>query len=236
MDHLARDHLYLVTDPNWAGSGLAAHVDPALAAGSTGYVNICLFLGTSGDLSKNYKALGEICGLKFQLEYFDLLEKDFKVHPDSHVRADVDALEMKQEYDRLKKPDPDFAAAMKGGRVEAKADEAAEMASAIEWLKQGTEGQRRLAGIFCRWQLNGVGYKDDGQEADQMEKVILHFRNRKLVERILADSRDKIYITYGAHHIRGVIDLLKQKNPAWKVETITWMRPIDMPKHLEGEL
>lgn len=143
---------------------------------------------------------------------------------------------MKQEYDRLMQSDPEFAAAMNSGYTEAKTDEAAGVASAIDWLKQGTEGQRRLAGVFCRWKLNSIGEKDDGKERDQMKKVIRDFRNQKLVERILADSHDKIYITYGAAHIPGVIDLLKQKDSAWTVKTVTWMRPIEAPRNLEGEL
>ena len=69
-----------------------------------------------------------------------------------------------------------------------------------------------------------------------MKKVILDYRNRALADRIAADPHDKIYITYGAAHIRGVVDLLKEKNPDWKIESITWARPIDTPEKLEGEL
>ena len=76
----------------------------------------------------------------------------------------------------------------------------------------------------------------EGEEPDQMKKVILHYRNRALADRIAADSNDKIYITYGAAHIRGVVDLLKEKDSSWKIESVTWARPIDTPEKLEGEL
>ena len=34
----------------------------------------------------------------------------------------------------------------------------------------------------------------EGEEPDQMKKIILHYRNRALADRIAADSNDKIYI------------------------------------------
>lgn len=195
-------------------------------------------LAGGGDLSANYKALAEICGLQFQLDYFDLLDKDAKLHPERHIKADVDTLDMKREYDHLIETDPAFAEAVEGGKVQkAKAESASGMASAINWLQEGTQGQRKLAGYFCRWSLNGVGTKPkEGEEPDQMKKVILHYRNRALADRIAADSNDKIYITYGAAHIRGVVDLLKEKDSSWKIESVTWARPIDTPEKLEGEL
>jgi len=49
--------------------------------------------------------------------------------------------------------------------------------------------------------LNRVGDKPTGeQEVNQMEKVLLDFRNCKLADRILADPHDKIYITYGSNY------------------------------------
>ena len=176
--------------------------------------------------------------MKFQLDYFDLLEKDAESHPDRHIKADVDTLDMKREYDRLIKTDPAFAAAVEGGKVQkAKAESASGMASAIDWLQRGTDGQRKLAGYFCRWSLNGVGAKPtEGEDPDQMKKVIRDYRNHALAERIIADPHNKIYITYGAAHIRGVVDLLKENNPDWTIETVIWMRQIDTPERLAGEL
>lgn len=65
----------------------------------------------SSDLSGTYKAMGEACGLKFQSDYFTLLEADKQEHPERHVIADVDAIELKQEYERLLRTDPKFAKA-----------------------------------------------------------------------------------------------------------------------------
>lgn len=151
-------------------------------------------LAGGGDLSSNYRALGEICGLQFQLDYFGLLENDAKLHPEKHMKADVDALDMKQEYDRLMEGDPAFAAAMKdAGAQKAKQETNEGIASAIKWLKEGTEGQRRIAGFVCRWMLNRVGRGSSAdRESEEIEKVILDFRNRKLADRILSEKSDKI--------------------------------------------
>ena len=53
------------------------------------------------DLSTAYRTLGELCGLRFQNDYFLLLGTDARAHPQSHVVADVSTLDLKREYDRL---------------------------------------------------------------------------------------------------------------------------------------
>jgi hypothetical protein len=53
----------------------------------------------------------------------------------------------------------------------------------------------------------------------------------------MEDPHDKIFITYGARHLSGVLDLLKQQDPNWKVATVKWMRTIEAPKRrIEGKL
>ncbi len=192
-------------------------------------------LAGGADLSANYQAMGKICGLRFQLDYFKLLQKDMEAHPESHVTADVSTLRMKQEYERLVATDPAFASAAKNGAARnASPEEVEAMNSMVEFLEKGTEGQRKLAGVVCRWMMNGV--KARNEEPKPLDKVILDFRNRALVDRIMADSHDKIYITYGAHHLDGVIPLLKERDPRWQVESVSWIRPIEAPRHLEGKL
>jgi len=134
------------------------------------------------DLSANYRAWGKVCGLQFQLDYFKLLQKDMDAHPESHVTADVDALQSKQEYERLVATDPEFAAAVKGNALQkTKAEEVQSINAAIEWLDKGTEGQRKLAGVVCRWMMNGI--KEATEKPRPLDKVILDFRNHALVDR-----------------------------------------------------
>ena len=56
-----------------------------------------------------------------------------------------------------------------------------------------------------------------------MSPVILDFRNRALVERIVNSDVQKIYVTYGAEHIPGLLTLLEAQPKPWKV--LSWNGP-----------
>ncbi|MAC81794.1 MAG: hypothetical protein CML66_27495 [Rhodobacteraceae bacterium] len=190
-------------------------------------------LAGGGDLATNYKMLGDLCGLQFQLDYFGLLDEDRKVRPESHVTADVDTLRMKEEFDRLMVNDPEFAA---GYRPEEQEEDGADagIAAGIAALDGMTAGQKKLSGYVCRFMMSNAA--KGGGEARQIDKVVLDFRNRELVQRILADPHDKIYITYGSNHLKGVLALLQDADAAWRVESVSWIRPLEAPEHLEAEL
>jgi hypothetical protein len=192
----------------------------------------------SSDLAGTYKAMGQACGLKFQSDYFTLLDADKQEHPERHVIADVDAIELKQEYERLLRTDPEFAKAHADDFKESPGgDASASMASMIEWLESGSEGQKKLAGIVCRGIMTLAFAPKENEEPGQFDPLIIDFRNRALAKRIIEDPHDKIFITYGARHLPGVLELLKQQDPNWKVATVKWMRTIEAPKRsLEGKL
>ena len=185
----------------------------------------------SADLEGSYRAMGKACGLKFQQDYFTLLDADKQEHPERHVIADVDAIELKQEYERLLRTDPKFAKAHADDFKEQPDEGSAEsLASAVEWMESGSESQKKLAGIICRGILT-IGLAPKGEvTAGKFDPIILDFRNRALVKRIINDPHDKIFITYGANHLSGIIDLLKQQDPNWRIATIKWMRTIEIPK------
>ncbi len=192
----------------------------------------------SSDLAGAYKAIGEACGMKFQKDYFVLLDADKKEHPERHVIADVDAIELKQEYERLLRTDPEFAKAHADDFKETSGENSSEsMTQAIEWLESGSEGQKKLAGIVCRGIMTLAQAPKENEESGKFDPIILDYRNRALAKRIMEDPHDKIFITYGARHLSGVIELLKQQDPNWKVATVKWMRTIEAPKRsLEGKL
>ena len=50
------------------------------------------------------------------------------------------------------------------------------------------------------------------------DKLILEFRDENLVKRIIEDPSDKIYITYGAAHLPGVVAKLKNSDPKWVLQ------------------
>ena len=195
-------------------------------------------LAGGGDLSENYRMLGSVCELKFQLEYFALLSEDMKARPERHVVADVTTLDMKREYDRLLKSDPSFAARMS----RRPAREAAEPNSTqggltdslIDRLKPATSDQSRILGILCRGAIN-MAIGQGGDEGD-LEPIVLDFRNRNLAATITKHPANKIYITYGAAHLPGMIALLKAQDPQWRIVSSKWVRAIGTPEHLTGRV
>lgn len=191
------------------------------------------------DLGDSYRELGKTCGLTYQIDYFGTVVADATAHPERHVTMDVNTREMKQEYDRLMQSDPAFAAAMRKRDAEQKTDDddgSDFITRVIEWQKAGGERQHALAGTLCRGIMTLVMRKSsEGGGDDDMNPVVLDFRNRHLATQLLTDQRDKIYVTYGAAHLPGVMALM-QREPGWKVESVKWMRTIAAPDHLEGRL
>ena len=167
------------------------------------------------------------------MDYFALLDKDREAHPERHVAADVSTLDMKREYERLIREDPAFARfALKNERDLATARAEAVPAAGAEYFDRFTESQKKLAGYVCRWMAARA--VREASPDDQMKKVILDYRNRALVARIESASDSRIYVTYGAEHIRGIVDLLQAHDPDWRVEAISWISPIEAPVDLEG--
>jgi hypothetical protein len=102
-------------------------------------------------LSGTYKSIGEVCGMKFQLDYFGLLDADKAEHPKRHVIADVDAIELKAEYERLMREDPAFAKAHANDfQPKPATNDNAFMLKVVDWLKNGSEAQKTLGGVACR--------------------------------------------------------------------------------------
>lgn len=190
------------------------------------------------DLASAYKILGETCGLKFQSDYFTLLDTDKREHPDRHVIADVDAIELKHEYERLMKSDPEFAKAHAGDfKSKSENNSQEKTTNLVEWLQSGTEGQKKLSGVICRGIMTLAYAPKEIKKSGKFDPLILDYRNRALVKQIIEDPHDKIFITYGANHFSGVFDLLMQQDSGWSVATVKWMRTIEMPKREhEGKL
>ncbi|MGJ7519515.1 hypothetical protein ACSFA0_03325 [Variovorax sp. LT1P1] len=192
------------------------------------------------DLGDSYRELGKTCGLSYQIDYFGPVVADAKAHPERHVTMDVNTRAMKQEYDRLMQSDPAFADAMRKRDEEQDAaadDDAPDFVTRlIERQKAGDERQNALAGTLCRGIMTFVMRQaTPGGTGNDMDPVVLTFRNQRLATQLLTDPREKIYVTYGAAHLPGVMDLIKRE-PGWKVESVKWMRTIAAPEHLEGRL
>ncbi len=193
-------------------------------------------LAGGGDLAENYKVLANACGVKFQIDYFGLMALDAQQHPQRHVAADVTSLEMKQEYERLIATDPAFAKQVRNQEAPSSTNTGDPIAVLLDWHASATDEQKKLIGILCRGAFAIALGNQSEHEARPLDKVIIDFRNRQLAQRVLADDSQRIYITYGAAHLPGVLAALQAADPAWKITTVKWMRGMAAPEHLEGAL
>lgn len=188
------------------------------------------------DLGGTYKSIGEVCGMKFQLDYFGLLDADKAERPQRHRVADVDALELKAEYERLLREDPAFAKAhAQDFKPRPATGDNELMLRVVTWLKQGSASQKLLGGVTCRG-LFTLHQATDAAEPGRMEPVILDFRNRALAQQIMQSPDEKIFITYGAAHLPGLVAELRKLDPKWTVGSVKWLRTIEAPEHIEGRL
>jgi hypothetical protein len=104
------------------------------------------------------------------------------------------------------------------------------------WKEVKPDVSLRLGGLGVRGRAGLRGGSGCANRLDQVDPIILDFRNRALADRIVADPHDKIFITYSAHHLTGVFELLQKQDPAWKVTSVKWLRTIEVPKQFEREL
>lgn len=187
------------------------------------------------DLTASYRELGEVCGLQFQNDYLATVVRDRAVHPDQHVVADVSTTDLKREYERLIQVDPRFGADMK--RRDQPEASTSQLEGVVSFLQQGTAGQNELAGVICRGFMTMVMNKDnDPSKYDDLDPLILDYRNRVLADRILTEPREAIYVTYGAKHMTGVYDLLRRADSNWRVVSVKWLRTIESPDTQTGTL
>lgn len=186
-------------------------------------------------LNDNYKALSKVCGLTFQGDYFQLLAPQILEHRDRHVAADVTTFQLKQEFDRLAAADPAFAGKVRKEIEEDKKDgEGAGMARFFAWAQDGDPRHKSLAGVTCRGAMTLI-LKLKGKSPATLDPLILDYRNRELAARIEAAPQSRIYVNYGAEHLKGLLAELRKDNPAWTVKSVKWMRAMQAPEELRGE-
>lgn len=242
MQHIGSEHFYqaVIYDVEKALSeGYVSYyegVQTPTPASKAFFEKLSRELVGGSDLSGTYKSIGEVCGLKFQLDYFALLEADKAEHPKRHLVADVDALELKAEYERLVREDPAFAKAHADDfQPKPAANDDAFMLRVVAWLKNGSPSQKALGGVTCRG-LFSLNQPDADAKPGPMQPLILDFRNRALAQRIMQAPEDRIFITYGSAHLPGLVAELRKLDPKWAVGSVKWLRTIEAPEHIEGRL
>lgn len=195
-------------------------------------------LAGGASLSDNYRTIADVCGVKFQLDYFQLLVKDILAHPEHHATVDVSTADIKAEYERLLKEDPAFAAAVASDSDNKSEDQLSdESAKKIyAFVQQANDSQKNIIGTVCRGFFAYALKPGNNRAASTLDPVLVDYRNVHLAQQIQADTSEKIYITYGAGHLPGLIKLLQQSNAQWEVKSLKWLRGMAAPEHFEGQL
>lgn len=238
MMHIGREEFYksVVYDlENALSTGYKLYYEGVVPSNPTSDKWLRDYVTHGVDLSELYNNFANLCGLKFQLKYFEFLALEMKKHPESHLNADVTTAQMQSEYDRLMKTDTDFFKAVNEEKQSLAPDNMGIAQKFFEWEKNGSIDRQKAVGFVCRGLLTMVLNHPRASKPGQ-SKIILDFRNKNLVDTISKDKAKKIYITYGAEHLKGVMALLKERNPKWEMKSIKWSRVIGTPEHYQGEL
>lgn len=186
--------------------------------------------GAGAELGEKYQDITKVCGVKFQLDYLQLMAHDMEKNPDRHFTADVDTAQLKAEYDRLMRDDSAFAFTMKLTEDAQHQEPGSKyVAKIIEFIKQNSEGQQRIAGVLCRG-VFALALDPTKTSDGPLNKLILDFRTHNLANAISADPSSKIYITYSAAHLPGVLTLLRKADPRWEIKSVKWLRGMTHPQ------
>jgi hypothetical protein len=186
-----------------------------------------------GNLSASYRSLSQACGVRFQMDYFSMLDRASAGRPDRYIFADVTTRDMLDEWNRLSPgrgwtsdTQPKRSADMTSGTATNPVE------AAVHWVNRGDRWRGLVASIVCRGILSRV--LDGSEEAGVRRQIVVDFRNRHLVDRILSHAKDKVYVVYGAAHVPGVIHMLQQRDRSWQVASVKWVHALTVPRHLEA--
>lgn len=66
-------------------------------------------------------------------------------------------------------------------------------------------------------------------DMESIMSVILDDRNAFLVKNIIDSEFDTIFVLYGLMHFDGVLEMLQESDPRWKIEDVSYSYPISSP-------
>lgn len=186
-----------------------------------------------GSLTANYRSLSRACGVSFQLDYFTAFERAAEWQPERFVFADVTKRQMLDEWNRLNPGASRTRDARTGPAGEAAGDSRGDPVDGVmRWVNTGDRWRGLVAGVVCRGILSRV--LDAPEEPGMLSQVIQDFRNRHLVDQIVAHANDRVYVVFGAAHVPGVIELLQERDRSWQVASVKWVHALTAPRRLEG--
>ena len=177
------------------------------------------------DLDAFYNTGAELVGLYPQKAFFVKYKVLASKYPTNFVNADVSTQDIFKEYLRLWRTSPGFRAGMKIAESKKHASGVHAFRRVAEWQARGGPARhilskRMFLGLYAIMQSRkqSINENPTGNQFGNtsVDELIVDFRDEMLVKRIIEDSSNKIYITYGVAHLPGVVAKLKKSDPRWK--------------------
>lgn len=103
----------------------------------------------------------------------------------------------------------------------------------INYLSDLNERELKILVFLNRWIINFMIKSDATQDFltwnfwnKELFDVILEWRNKILTDKIIHSEHNKIIVTYGLMHFDGVMEILQQDDPKWKITKTENLYPI----------
>lgn len=174
---------------------------------NTNKFNKAIWIDFNKDLYKNFSKLYGVTSQDNSIYYNLINNLDF------NIDVDIDYIISKYEQKLTKTKTP---------KIEKEIVDINE--KIIETLSQLNGKQLSILVFINKAILNALIKSDSAQELIsnnfwnvELLNIILDWRNEVLTKEIQNTDYKKIYITYWKLHFKGVLDLLKENNPNWKI-------------------
>ncbi|MCQ0971975.1 hypothetical protein MLD63_16250 [Paracoccus sp. TK19116] len=184
-----------------------------------------------GDLNAQYARLANACGLEFQGDFLNFVQRQAAIDPAHVVLADVSVTEVYEEWKRLVAERPELDQPIAPSQA---AGQDLTLSKGLDFVSRLGGHQRDFLAAACRGAFTLLLGR--GEDADVMNLVVLDFRNRKLADRIAAAAGQDIYIAYGSGHLAGLLEEMRKRDPSWQILSTTWTTAILPPDDATGRL
>ena len=191
-------------------------------------------MGGGRSLTGNYRLMSEGCGLSFQLDFLDVVQKSPIISDEQAVIVDVTASDLRDEAAKIAKRDGVFAAYI-DARIESSNKQASfgyDLDGLISLFRSLNLQQQRDVGILCRAYMTHTMRKT--HERGVLDPLLLDFRNRQLAQKIENHQHPRVFVTYGAKHLEGTVEELQSLDPEWQIASLKWTRVISEPNVVTG--
>ena len=151
-----------------------------------------------------------------------------KEYPEKNIKSDISKIELAEIITKTLRENPEYVNLLK--EKEKRLKEFNDTVNDIKkfFLERGVEkinnNQREIINEFCYNEMNNpVYFSYSAKSKELFNKIFLDVRNKKLAKKVQNSKTQKIYLLYGAAHIKGFFEELKKLDNSWKIDAISWI-------------